>query len=980
MKPLNQSIVIKTSAIVIVVIGILTTAILVATQKLVLHRFSSLEREDANTQVLRVVSEIESTLARLQSFGTDWAYWDDTYQFASGQNDTYVENNLMDETFIEQRLNFMLFYNADGTLVHQQFFNLVNAKATEPDKSTLQVIESLRHRLFQGTDTSAVHKGIVATPAFPVLLISVPVIPSLRNRPASGRLIIGRYLDNEEIEKISSVTHLNASIISMPGKEAWQSQEPPSFKKTQVEVKSDDVLVASTILADVTDQPGCIVSVTLPRTIFHQGYEMWQQHAMAVILLSLCFIIGLIYLLNHLILARLITMEGEVKQLTARRNSRGRLTVQGQDEISRLASEVNRMIDSLEELQEELVLNERYLSELLDTIQCGVITIEADTQKILSINKTGATLLRFDPENMVGRKRQNFIPPGVLDNNIQLRDKERVQLYESMILQADGMALPVIKSTTSLRNKDRDYFIESFVDIRSLKQVEADLRASEERYRQFFENDITGDFICTPKGHILECNQAFVQLLGFDNAEDAKRSNLFDFFYIESDRWAIFDCIESTGHKERMEWKLRHRNGQPVYCTGNAIVHRDTNGQTQEYQVYLFDETRRVLLEREVRQNQKLEAIGTLAGGIAHDFNNILAGIVGFAELGMKNSKENVQLQNYLHNILVASEKARELIYQIMVFSRKSDTKVQVISLRVLIEEILRLMRATLPATITIESHLHAEGIVLADPVQIHQVLINMCANAGHAMRQNGGVLTVILDERIPDQTSQIRYPLLTDENFACVSLIDTGHGIPPDILNRIFDPFFTTKSKEEGTGLGLSMVHGIIQSLKGAITVESTPGSGTRFDIFIPLSKQSLTVAPIANPIIDKGNEHIVFIDDEPFLVEIGREILTGLGYQVTAFMESDRALDFIRQHHADVDLLISDYTMPNMTGLELARRLREEQILTPMIICTGYRQDLDDENMKLLGIHKVLIKPISEKNWHPLFAMSLTISRVYF
>jgi PAS domain S-box-containing protein len=513
-----------------------------------------------------------------------------------------------------------------------------------------------------------------------------------------------------------------------------------------------------------------------------------------------------------------------------------------------------------------------------------------------------------------------------------------------------------------LRNNGHDQYIESFVNIQPLKKAEAELRASEARYRQFFEEDITGDFICTPQGRILDCNPAFARLLGYASVDQVLDANLFDYFFSEGDRQAVFDHIESKGRQERMEWKLRHRNGQPIYCIGNAIVRRETTGWTREYQVYLFDETRRVLLEKELRQNQKLEAIGTLAGGIAHDFNNLLAGIVGFAELSLKKVGAEGDVREYLRKILAASEKARMLIAQLLAFSRTSETDLQPVALRSLIEEILPLLRVTLPATIAIKSHLHAEGVVLADSVQIHQVLLNLCANAGHAMRAQGGTLTLTLDAVTPGQDLIARYPDLNDGAFARLGVIDTGEGMAPEVLSRIFDPFFTTKPKEEGTGLGLSVVHGIVQNLKGEIVVASTPGVGTRFELYLPLTNVPLAAKPLEGSASEIGNEHIVYADDEPFLVEIGREILLELGYRVTAFMDSAQALAYVRQHHAEVDLIISDFTMPGLTGIALARCLRQEGITTPMIICTGYQKDLGGEDLESLGIREVLIKPITQ------------------
>ncbi len=251
----------------------------------------------------------------------------------------------------------------------------------------------------------------------------------------------------------------------------------------------------------------------------------------------------------------------------------------------------------------------------------------------------------------------------------------------------------------------------------------------------------------------------------------------------------------------------------------------------------------------------------------------------------------------------------------------------------------------------------------MADPVQIHQILLNLCTNAGHAMQEKGGTLTVALEKAFPGKDSSALNALIVPANYVRLRIQDTGHGIPEEIRNRIFDPFFTTKKKDEGTGLGLSMVHGIITSLKGDISVFSKVGVGTIFDVYLPLAEEVIDLNAKDVPEIAVGEEHIVYIDDEPFLVEIGREILLSLGYRVTDFVDGLQALTFLTEHHTEVDLIISDLSMPLVTGVDLARRLRLNDIQVPLIIYTGYDEHLTSRDLTELGIQDVLLKPITHQ-----------------
>ncbi len=375
------------------------------------------------------------------------------------------------------------------------------------------------------------------------------------------------------------------------------------------------------------------------------------------------------------------------------------------------------------------------------------------------------------------------------------------------------------------------------------------------------------------------------------------------------------------------------------------------------------DITEQRRLEDQLRQAQKMEAIGTLAGGIAHDFNNILGAIIGYTELTLEDVTANEKVHRRLEKVLQSGLRARDLVSQILTFSRQTKKERRTISISPIIKEALKLLRATLPTTIQIHQHLETEtDLIVGDPVQIHQVLMNLCTNAKHAMRKEGGTLEVSLTEATLQSEESAALFHLDPGRFLKLTVSDTGHGIPPEITERIFDPYFTTKEKGEGTGLGLSVVHGIITEHGGAIRVSSEVGTGTTFQIFLPLSEDQGVAQPKAEKPILRGSENILLVDDEALLTESYGEILESLGYQVVTKTSSTEALETFRLQPGRFDLVLTDYTMPNMTGIQLAEALLKVRPDIPIILYSGFTEDITPQKAKSKGIKEMLSKPLSK------------------
>ncbi|MDT7042978.1 ATP-binding protein [Candidatus Nitronereus thalassa] len=368
--------------------------------------------------------------------------------------------------------------------------------------------------------------------------------------------------------------------------------------------------------------------------------------------------------------------------------------------------------------------------------------------------------------------------------------------------------------------------------------------------------------------------------------------------------------------------------------------------------------------ERQLQTSRRLEALGTLAGGIAHDFNNILGAILGYTELAIRRIHDPSRLQDHLHEVTIAGQRAKKLVQQILTFSRKNDPAREVVDLRIVVEEVLHLIKATFPDTVTINYQVREDiGLVLGDPTQIHQVLMNFCTNAEHAMRPNGGILEISLEPfEVSDEFSK-NFPELQPGSHVRLNICDSGCGIPPEIAQRIFDPFFTTKKVGEGTGMGLAVVHGIVTNHHGAITLASTPGIGSTFCIYLPCCKSNMeTVLKDVKPLLH-GTESILFVDDEKPLAELGKQILEEIGYTVVACTNGLEALNIFRASPKQFAAVITDQNMPDMMGEQLAQEISHIRPGLPIILCTGYSNSINLDKARAFGIQACLMKPIQNK-----------------
>ncbi len=385
-----------------------------------------------------------------------------------------------------------------------------------------------------------------------------------------------------------------------------------------------------------------------------------------------------------------------------------------------------------------------------------------------------------------------------------------------------------------------------------------------------------------------------------------------------------------------------------------------------EMEERLAAQENRLELETALNKRQKIETIGTLAGGIAHDFNNILAAIIGYTELIKVETKES-ETGQHASQVLMAAMRAKELTSQILTFSRQADQKVAPLAITPVTMEALKLIRASIPATVSIRTELVSKGWILSDPTQIHRIIINLCTNSVQAMADQTGDLEICLEDIDVSEPTENKKQECAPGSWIKLTVRDSGHGMAKEITDKIFDPFFTTRDVDKGTGMGLAVVHGIVRKANGRIRVKSEPNKGTAFTIYLPRvapPERLSSPSPVASPTVIKGcGEHILVLDDELPLIQMLETALPALGYRVTGFSDPVEALAFIKTRGKELDLVITDFAMPGMTGLDVANEIKKTLPDLPVILCTGHSQSITKEKMKQAGIREFLMKPVTGK-----------------
>ncbi|SMC71191.1 PAS domain S-box-containing protein [Desulfocicer vacuolatum DSM 3385] len=550
----------------------------------------------------------------------------------------------------------------------------------------------------------------------------------------------------------------------------------------------------------------------------------------------------------------------------------------------------------------------------------------------------------------------------------------------TLLISRSGAEYPIADSAAPVRNSNGVLMgvVLIFRDVTRRRTAEKALKLSEKRFRDITMTmgdlvwEFDNDGIFTYMGSSVE------KVLGYDRRELLGRS-FWEFIppeQISENQGVELKTAFLTYQREKrsffnVETRARDKVGQWHLLSINGIPVLDDDENIMGYRGVAKDITEQKILEKEkyaaeyhFRQAQRMESIGTLAGGIAHDFNNILSAIIGYTELSLDDLREGSVTHENLMEVIKAGNRARELVKQILTFARKSDETRKPLQPSIIAKEVLKFIRSSIPTTIEIRQNIQSESLIMGSATHMHQVLMNLCTNAAQAMEATGGILEMTMSDVVLEKETALKGTELSREPCLEIMVCDTGTGISPDILESIFEPYFTTRGDGHGsgTGMGLALVHSIVKSYGGHVGVESTPGKGTAFTIHLPVIKKKTSLPPLPRNAegLPGGSERILFVDDEAPLIKIGERHLTALGYQVTTSIISSRALEMFRAAPDDFDLVITDMTMPEMTGEAMALEMMKISPQLPVIICTGYSSRINREKAKKAGIRGFADKPI--------------------
>ncbi|BBD08132.1 response regulator [Desulfovibrio ferrophilus] len=617
--------------------------------------------------------------------------------------------------------------------------------------------------------------------------------------------------------------------------------------------------------------------------------------------------------------------------------------------------------------------NERTYRGMIDNSVLGIFQC-APWGDLIAFNPSFARILGYESveqldQTLQGNRLLPHLDPQAMEALLfMVRSHDRVSDFETMITRPDGSRIWVSISARAIRGEENEISaIEgTFEDIQKRKTVESMIIRAKQEWEKTFDSVPDIILILDQNFRVRRMNMTLAQRLGV-HPKDLVGKPCSELFPLQGEENDICDRVKvmSKSGSQAEEMQIPALGGWFLVTVSPFFVDGDTE-QPAGSVVVAHDVSNRKDLEIKLRQSQKMEAIGTLAGGIAHDFNNILGVMMGYTEMSLEEAEDGAPAQRRLTEVLSAGRRARDLIHQILTFSRQEELDLQPLDLGSVVKEVVKLLRASLPSSIDIRLDLNDNtGTVRANLSQIHQVLMNLCTNAAHAMRDNGGTLTIKLSHvpagsALPGQDGNI-----SDAPHARLSVSDQGHGIAADIVDKIFDPFFTTKGPDEGTGMGLAMVHGIVTGHGGVVTVQSVLGEGTHFDILLPVvedNDQSLLRVPHSVPQQHSGRA--LFVDDEAPLAAVGGEMLETMGFTVDVETDPKAAWKRFQSAPHDYDLIVTDQTMPGVTGAELAQQILNLRPDIAVIMCTGFSDEMSAERAKKMGLKGYLLKPVLKKD----------------
>lgn len=632
---------------------------------------------------------------------------------------------------------------------------------------------------------------------------------------------------------------------------------------------------------------------------------------------------------------------------------------------------VCRDITERKQAEEALKASEENYRTIFESVNDAIMIHDAQTGRTLDTNPKMEELLGYSKEELAQMKISDWTAgdPAIMQKEAIQKIMEAAlgepQLFEWCAKRKDSKQIWAEVNLKSAVIRGQKCVLAVVRDITERKQTEEALRESEKRFRSIIEGTEAGYFFIDKDGIFQDVNEAWLRMHHYSSSDQIVGQH-FSITQTETDLDLANEIVKRLLEGEPVptgEFSRRNKDNSLGYHTFtlNPVLR---GGEIIGLEGFIIDITDKRELETRLRQAQKMEAIGTLAGGIAHDFNNMLGIILGNTELAMDDVPEWNPARFNLEEIKTASLRAKDVVRQLLSFARQTEQARKPVKINPIVAGALKLLRSSIPTSIEMRSNIPGDpAVILADPSQINQIMLNLCTNAAHAMEEDGGILEISLASMDLDESTAQSYEL-SPGRYVKLTVKDTGHGIDPEIKDRIFDPYFTTREVGKGSGMGLAVVHGIVMNHEGAIAVDSKVGQGTTFNVLLPIVRRE----PVSEIAIDEdlptGKERILFVDDEESIVKIGRQRLERLGYEVESTTSSVEALDLFRSKPDQFDLVITDLTMPKMTGDKLVKEILNIRPDMPIILCTGFSEKMDAEKAAEIGAFGYLEKPHDKRD----------------
>ncbi len=933
---------------ILVTVVLLVAGIFGVACAVILNNFEKLERAEAEQNLDRAVDALDASVLGLSRVTSDYSSWDQAYNFVREGNPQFTKSEFPNETLANLKLNFVAIVDPSNHLLFTKGYDLQNLQVTAFPADLAKRLQS-PSPLSHFTDPERRTAGIITLEKGPALVVSQPILTSDNRGPIEGAVVMGRWLDAEEVDSIGATAHLDLDFVPLHSSELSSRDSAAlirlstAFPRLVAPIDSRTI-VAYHLLDDVDGKPAGVLKMSMPRDMYQQARISLIQFFVLLLASAAAFTALTLFVIERRVLSRVANLSKDVAAVGESGDLAARVDIGGNDELADLSHSINQMLDALEKSQLEAAAQSARLRIMVERMPAVLWTTDTELKFGISMG-AGLQNLSQQTDEVSGRSLYDYF--GTHDREYApIAAHLRALRGESTSYVTTWMGRTFESHTEPLRDASDAIVGVIGIALDSTGRVLAEeaLRESESGYRSIIQEAPYGICRCTVGGSFTLVNRALVRMLGFESEGELLGLNIgTDIFEESRDHSNFIEQLHSQNSAEGVEtlWKQRDGKSIIVRLAGRAV--REARGQIAYFEMIAEDISERRELELQLRQSQKMQAIGQLAGGVAHDFNNLLTVVKGHIELILNTMALTDPLFPRLDQVQKAANRASSLTRQLLAFSRLQVLQPQILDLNGIVSGMIQMLSRIIGENI--ELVFRPGGIlgrVKADAGQLEQILLNLVVNARDAM-PNGGQLAIETENVELDESYSQFHSQAKPGAYVMLAVSDTGCGMDASTQARIFEPFFTTKEPGKGTGLGLATVYGVVKQSDGYIWVYSEPGQGTTFKIYLPLAAD-LVESPktqAATPAPARGSETILLVEDEESVRNLVADFLKSSGHTVIEAGEGEEAIRLASSQKQKIDLLISDVVMPKLSGRELWNDLRKRLPTLKVLFISGYTDD---------------------------------------